>query len=319
MTTGGANAGAEWIPTDFSRQLEDVVNLERMLATAIPKLPMTSSPFQIPVKKSRATAKKATEGSAPTATTTATTSVTFTATKMISYVPVSYELNEDAAVDLLPVVRADIAESLAYAEEQCILEGDTTSPHQDVDVTDAEDTRKCFKGLRKHALANGWTVDLGTFTAETIASMRSKAGVYGVRPNKLMWVAGPKVLSALLTLKDSNSNNVVISMEKLGQQATMISGQMGLLFGSPLVPAQAARENLNASGVYDGTTTDNGCLYLVYLPGWKLGERGGITAEMDRIVKSQTIDLVASKRIDFQPVHAIASEPTVVLGYNVAV
>jgi HK97 family phage major capsid protein len=319
MTTTGAGTGLEWIPTDFSRQLEDMLNLERMLANAIPRINMSSDPYKIPVKKSRSVARKGTQAVAPTETVVGTAQVTFSASKIITYVPLSYELAEDAIVDMLSVIKSDLVESIAYGEEDAILNGDTTAPHMDSDITSAEDVRKCYKGLRKLALANSWTVDLGTFTSDTIAGMIGQMLKYGLRKNKLLWGAGPKVLQKLMNLRDAQNNNVVITMEKLGQQATMINGQLGILFGSPVVPVESARENLNASGVYDGVTTDNGGLYLVYVPGWKLGERGGITAEMDKVVKAQTIDIVASKREDLQPVHDITTEPIVCMGYNVAV
>lgn len=319
MTTTGSGSGADWIPTDFSRQLEDMLNLERMLVGNLPKITMTTDPFKIPIKKSRSVARKGTQGSAPTETLVGTANVQFSAAKIITYVPLSYELQEDAIVDMLSVIKADIVESIAYGEEDAVLNGDTTGTHMDSDVVSSEDVRKCYKGLRKLALANNYKIDLGTFDSDTIATMIAKLGKYGIRKNRLQWVAGPKVLAKLLTLRDSKDNAVVLTMDKLGQQATFVSGQQGVMFGAPLVAAEASRENLNASGVYDGSVTSKAGLYLAYLPGWKLGEKGGITSEMDRIIKSQTIDLVASKREDLQPVHDITTEPIVCMGYNIAV
>lgn len=319
MDTTTSGSGSQWIPTGFSNQLTDMLNLERMLVGAIPKLPMSQNPFTIPTKTARSTAYKGVQNTAPTASNPTTGNVTFTAAKLITYVPISYEINEDAMVDMLPIVKQDLVESLAYSEEDCVLNGDTTASHQDSDVTEATDVRKCYKGLRKHALEQSHKIDLATFNADTIATMIAKMAKYGVRKDKLLWVAGPKVLSKLLTLRDAQNNAVVLTMDKLGQQATFMSGQQGVMFGSKLVAAEAARENLNASGVYDGSVTSKAGLYLVYLPGWKLGERGGITAETDRVIKTQSIDIVASKREDFQPVHAIASEPIVCMGYNIAV
>lgn len=319
MDTTTSGSGSQWIPTGFSNQLTDMLNLERMLVGAIPKLPMSQNPFTIPTKPSRSTAYKGVQNTAPTASNPGTGNATFTASKMITYVPISYEINEDAMIDMLPIVKQDLVESLAYSEEDCVLNGDTTSTHMDSDVTDATDVRKCYKGFRKLALANSWTIDLATFNADTIATMIAKMAKYGVRKNKLIWAAGPKVLSKLLTLRDAQNNAVVLTIDKMGQQATFVSGQQGVMFGAPLVAAEAARENLNASGVYDGSVTSKAGLYLAYLPGWKLGERGGITAETDRVIKTQTIDIVASKREDLQPVHDITTEPIVCMGYNIAV
>jgi len=48
---------------------------------------------------------------------------------------------------------------------------------------------------------------------------------------------------------------VVRTVDKYGQFATVLNGELGKIDGIPVIVSEKIRENLNASGVYDGTTT----------------------------------------------------------------
>jgi hypothetical protein len=81
--------------------------------------------------------------------------------------------------------------------------------------------------------------------------------------------------------------------------------------------SEKARENLNASGVYDGTTTTKGSVLLIHKPSWLLGVRGGFLVETDENKLQQLRYVIASFRRDFQPLETVsAAIPLVVYGYN---
>lgn len=306
---------ANWIPTGFSRQLVDKVQEALMVARLFFHQTMPTSPFEVPVKSAFSTTRKGTEGAAPTASSVGDTKVTLTAVKLIDYVPLSYELNEDAAFALLPKIREDIANSIARAVDDCDVNGDTSVTHQDSDVTAADDRRKCWKGLRKHALEQSYKVDLGTFTAETVISMLSTMGSpYGANKKMLAWVGSVTTETKMYNLKDSSGNRIY---QELGSKNPIINGQTGALAGIPYMNSEFMREDLNASGVYDGTTTTKTGLLLVRKDGFLHGDRRKMMVEMDKDIKSQVIDLVASTRMDFQPQYPIAANKVVIFGYNV--
>ncbi|MEO0206587.1 MAG: phage major capsid protein, partial [candidate division WOR-3 bacterium] len=318
MDTVTAGAGLEWIPTDFSRELIDKVQLELRVAALFPRIAMPTDPFKLPAKSSFSTARKGVENTAPTASSVGTTNVTLDAVKIIDYVPISYELEEDAVVAMLPVVKDDIANAIARAQEDATINGDDSSPHMDSDVTSAEDCRKCWKGLRKYAIANGYTRDLSTFNLETLNLLVQDMGKYGVLPSKLAWIAGTKVLAKLRVLTDANDNPVMTTMDKLGPKATVLTGMVGEVLGIPVIPSEFIREDLNASGVYDGSVTSYTCLPLVRTDGFIYGDRRSLMIEQDRIVKQQSIDIVASARVAFAPRYAIASNRIVALGVKIS-
>lgn len=51
MGTGVSNGGADWIPTDFSSELINMVTLQLRVAALFPRISMPSDPFKIPGKK----------------------------------------------------------------------------------------------------------------------------------------------------------------------------------------------------------------------------------------------------------------------------
>ena len=318
MTTGGAGSGAEWIPTDFSSDLIDMVQLELRVAALFPRINMPTDPFKIPAKSAFSTARLGVESTSPTVSSVGTAQISLSAIKLIDWVPVSYELDEDSIVAILPIVKQDIAESIARAEENATLNGDTTGTHMDSDVTDAEDQRKAWKGLRKLSIANSYTLDLSTFNADKLSDMMVLMGKYGATPSKLAWVVGTKVQGKFRMLKDGASNPLMTTIDKIGPRATILTGMVGELFGAPVITSEFIREDLNASGVYDGSVQLYTCLHLVRTDGFIYGDRRKMMVETDRDVKAQNIDIVASSRMIMEPRFAIASNKIVYTGIKIS-
>jgi hypothetical protein len=79
------------------------------------------------------------------------------------------------------------------------------------------------------------------------------------------------------------------------------------------------REDLNASGIYDGTTTTKGSVLLLNRTQFLVGSRRGFTVEVDVNRKRQINSVIASFRRAFTPKETIdGSNPSVVIGYNYA-
>jgi hypothetical protein len=80
------------------------------------------------------------------------------------------------------------------------------------------------------------------------------------------------------------------------------------------------RTNLNASGVYDGSVTNNGAVLVVRKDRFVMGNKRSLTIKRDENIRTDQVVVVASFRKAFAPVrtpHA-TNEPSVVLGYNLA-
>jgi HK97 family phage major capsid protein len=317
MDTATTEEGLEWIPTGFSAELIRKVKLALKVAALHGRIAMPTNPFKLPIDGADAVAYLFSESTSDTASkitasTPGTNNVTFDAVKLACRVLVSTELEEDSVVAILPLLRDKIVQALAEAQENATINGDTDATHQDSDVTVASDVRKAWDGYRKLALSSA-EVDLATFNIANLRAIRAAMGKYGVNPNNLAWIAGISVFNKMLSLDE------VLTVDKYGANATILSGELAKLDGIPVIVSEFIREDLNASGVYDGTTTTQTVLPLVYRPAFIYGDRRTITLRVSQELYMETDQdvAIATQRLDFQPVQDATSEPIVGLGYNI--
>ena len=317
MDTATADEGTEWVPTGFSSELIRKVKLQLKVAALHRRIAMPTNPFKLPIDGADATAYLFAESTSDTATKiTASTpgsgDVTFDAVKLACRVLVSTELEEDSVVAILPLLRDKIVQALAEAQENATINGDTDGTHMDSDVTASSDVRKAWDGYRKLALSAA-KVDCNTFNKTNLRAIRTAMSKYGVNPNNLAWIAGISVYNKMLGLDE------VVTLDKYGPSATILTGELGKFDGIPIVVSEFVREDVNASGVYDGVTTDLTVLPLVYRPAFLYGDRRNITLRVSQELYMETDQdvAIATQRLDFQPVQDATSETIVGLGYNI--
>jgi hypothetical protein len=111
----------------------------------------------------------------------------------------------------------------------------------------------------------------------------------------------------------------VQTVDKYGPNATILSGEVLKYAGIPCIISEYAYSNINASGVYDGTTTNRSQVLLVYRPGFYIGTRGGVTLNSEMNIQTDQIILVAKRRMDFVDIYIASATGMnmVALGYNV--
>jgi hypothetical protein len=204
------------------------------------------------------------------------------------------------------------------AIESALLNGDDDGTHVDLDTQSAgaDVAEKAWKGLRRQALANsagGGTLNIaGGITITALRQMRAQMKKFGVNPIDLMWVVGPSVYSQLVALPE------VLTQDKYGSAATIFSGELAKALGIPVYVSQYAREDLNATGVYDNVTTTKGGILLVNKTRWYVGTRRPIVTKVMQDLPSYDRWLMASyQRKDFVGHAQSAAEASVVYGYNV--
>ena len=109
----------------------------------------------------------------------------------------------------------------------------------------------------------------------------------------------------------------VATVDKFGAGATIVTGELTRFMGIPIIPSAFMREDLNASAVYDGSTTSKGSMLLLNKRGFLTGSRRQLTVETDRNIQTQTFMIVASFRKAFVPLETLSATITPVsLGYN---
>lgn len=326
LTTGGTGTGAEFIPTDLSSDLQARMYLASELATTFiaNEVQMPTNPFAFPLSTTRPTFRKGSEnpGSDPDDSDAGTGDITLTAAKLIGICNYSYEADEDSIIAILPFLQDQMGQAAADALEQAIVNGDTTATHMDSDThaVGATAAQKLFKGLRKLSLigtavdSSSVAVDFSTggVSAANIRALRKKMLRWGVKPSDLRLIVGVNGYNDIVGLDET------MTAEKVGPNAARIlTGIATQIFGIPIIVSSAVREDLNATGVYDGSTTTKGSMHLVHLPSWLMGVRRGFLVETEVDRKQQVNSVIGSFRRAFQPIETPSlTMPIVATGYN---
>jgi hypothetical protein len=112
----------------------------------------------------------------------------------------------------------------------------------------------------------------------------------------------------------------VVTMEKYGSSATVVTGELARYQGIPVLTSEYMRSDVNATGVYDGTTMNRSGILLVNTRRFYVGMRRPIRVKIMEDLPNQDRWLLASyQRKDFQGFVQSATETSVSYGYNVAV
>ena len=314
------NAGDEWVPTLISSQYVEEYQLVRAIEDKFQEMPLASAPYDLPVQYGVTKARQIAENTAITGNNFNTDKIRFTPIKLGEYYIFPEELNEDSAPAIFDLARSEVVEAQRRAVEAAIINGDNDGTHIDSDTqaAGADVAEKAWKGLRREALSNtafGGTTDFANaaILAPGLRTMRSRMKKFGVNPRELLWVCDPVGLQQLLAIPE------VATMEKYGSMATVVTGELARYQGIPIVTSEYMRSDLNATGVYDGITTNRTGILLVNMRRWWVGVRRPIRLKVMEDLPNQDRWLLASyQRKDFKGFTQSASELSVSYGYNIA-
>jgi HK97 family phage major capsid protein len=319
LTTSGDGTGAEWVPHDLTSELYRRLYLESALAQAFlaGEVQMPTNPYDYPLLTTDPVFKlNNVQNTNASPSDPGTSKFTLTAQRLMALCQFSYEADEDSLIPLLPVIQQTLARAAARALEQAFINGDDTATHFDTGETVAtNDVRRAWKGLRKLATAASLTVDMATGVSRTnLLAMVKLMGKYGVRTQDLLWIVGTKAWASLLNLDE-----VALAYAR-GQTGSYIAGgPTPAPWGGSIIVSEEVAENLNANAIFDNSTTTKGQIIVMSRAGFVVGSRREFTVEVDKNIKSQTHEVVASVRKAFQPVETpSATISTVVVGRNYA-
>lgn len=311
-----AAEGQNWVPTMFSSRLVDLVRLELRVAALFTGFDMPSDPWTLPVAGADAVSKLVGESttdnpSAMPKTQFATEKVTLISKKHVASIPMSEEIDEDSIIAIAPQIRTNIAIALARGVENALINGDTAGTHMDSDVVSATDVRKSWLGLRILA-QSGAKVDEGNdaLLATDIRDIRKKLGKYGIDPGSLALVVSMSAYMQLQTLAE------LITVEKYGAGATILTGEVGRIFGIPVLVSEFVREDLNASGVRDNTTQNRTIAIMVNRKAYCIGTRRAVTLKTFENTETDQTILTGTTRKIFKN-YFPSTEQAVSILYNI--
>lgn len=313
LTTGGSNTGAEWIPTQFSSQLIDLITISLKIASNFTRINIPVNTFKIPIATTDDIAFLVGETTSDNLLddanvyprfTPGTDNQTFIAKKLAAIVVFSEESQEDSIIPLLPFIKMKIANAMANAQERATLDGDTSGTHQDNDVTASTDARKAFPGLRFKALVStAITKDLSTFNLDNVRGIRELMSAQFVEnPEQLFYATSVKVMLKMLKFPE------FLTIDKYGDRATIVTGEVGRIDGSPVQTSKYSRDNVAATGVNTvGGPNTKSLLYLQNRLGFWYGDRRQVTMDSARMLISGQGYVVITQRLDFKDIYKVSS------------
>ena len=201
------------------------------------------------------------------------TEVTLTAHKLATREYIGYEEDEDSLIPIAGIVRDAIVRRMARTSDASILGTGQTAP-----FTELEELAGGHSG---NNVTTGSTTDL--FTKGELHTARTNMGQWGHNPADLICFLSQAQYYSLVTDSD------VTTVDKYGDNATILTGELGKLYGIPLVVSDA----------FEAAAASKALGILVNPQNYLIGNHRGLTIEMATDVVAQQRAIVATRRFGF--------------------
>jgi len=264
----GSSTRTTFFPTETSDEIIQIVYEQNFMRSLFPAMPMSTRTVNVPklsgsVNFHAHTLSSVESGTEAPESRQATTEITLTLKTMIANVPIGNYLIAYGVEGLLTVLRDDIASRLAFNEANLMINGDTETGSSYADnimgaynastnPTGVNATNNDYllemDGLRKSASATAVSVS-GTFALSHLRQAIATLGVYADNRDDLALIVPRNLEVQLLGITELQT------VDKYGAGATILSGEIGRIYGVRVFGTGVIPTNLNYTGVYDGTTT----------------------------------------------------------------
>ena len=324
MDSTTAGSGDELVATLEARELWQDVNLQTLVAPIIPTFPMPSNPFEVPRQLGDVNFFPGTENTATTDTALATGRTTLTAYELVGQVPYSFTLEEDGVIAMLPEIRAGLVRNVAEVLDDIILNADRSTANNinaDGGNITANSAGKAhwllgYDGILHLPLVDN-TEQANNHNAavsdDMFNELRAKLGKYGARPSQLVWIMDVN------TFIRAQSVEQFRTMDKLGPNATLLTGMLGAVEGIPVIVSEQMPLADADGKITDGAATNTkGRLLLVNRTQWAQGFRRQLMIDVDRDTqKRQTVVTVSFRHALAERSGARGSATHTALQYNI--
>ncbi len=325
MDSTTAGAGDELVPQEAARQLWADVNAEAAVASLFDTVTMPSNPFDIPLELGDVNWYPGAANTAATATDLKTAKQTLTAHELVGMVPWAYELDEDSVAAMMAEVRSTLLRNAAQVLDDVILNADqSTTGNVNYDGgTLAKTTAGSahfligFDGLLHLPLVDNTSMRNNHNAAASVDmfnELRRKIGKYGLRPSELAFVTDVNTYIAAVGIEGFQT------VDKLGPHATLLTGQLGAVEGTPVIVSEQLQEaDTDGKVTAAGNVSNKGRLLLVNRTQWRKGFRRELLIETERDIQKRQNVMVVSMRAAFAERTGSRSTAThTALQYNIA-
>ncbi|MFQ5471259.1 MAG: hypothetical protein ACE5FA_00045 [Dehalococcoidia bacterium] len=306
----------DWVPTGYTSNLLEILRVATPELNLIPSFPQPTATFDYPLLTGSGVGYDRAEGSAPPQGEFSTGKRTFTAKEPAILMKFTGIVEEDSIVAIAPTVRSESVRALAEGLSMLITNGDTgaSSAHIDNDLRGSGNAELyyAFDGLRQYALDIGTDSSVagtaGPLTTALVADAIAAMKKYGMNKTDLALLIHPVGLAHLL--KDTS----VVTLDKLGTAATILTGAIGSLFGVSIFPSHALdnrQDNVSSTG--ENTLAGPNTLstdVLFNRRRWLIGDRRQTTFEQDKNIETNLISMVTALRLSLNTVEATPTNAT---------
>ena len=276
----GAHVPSATWELEVSLAMEAEVRRRLVVAPLLRNITMQTNVMTIPVNPEAGLATWVTNAQFGTSNSAGATQIhqlkeiTLNAYKVATNEYLAYEEEEDALMVLMPIVRDAMVRRVARAMDKAFLLGAGTGADP-------------VKGLATYDASSVVTPSItGPATVANLRAMRKDLGALGLDPQEVTFVVSTDIYYDLL--EDSTFQ----TMNQVGTQATLLTGQIGQIGGSPvLVSAEFPTE---ASGTATGTANIGAVAFAT--SNFIVGNQRGLRMDTQDLVETQRKVLVASLR-----------------------
>ena len=197
--------------------------------------------------------------------------ITLSAYKVATREYMAFEEEEDSLLILLPVVRDAMIRRVAKAVDKAFLIGTGASASDPVKGLAAYDTSALEVSL------SGLTPKV---TVANLRALRKELGQWGLEPDMLRFIVSHDAYYDLL------DDETFQTVDKVGPQATLLTGQVGLVANTPVIVA----------GMLPAKAAGNVGVIAVHPGNFVVGNQRGLRVDTDDLIERQSRVLVASLR-----------------------
>ena len=259
--------------------------------------------------------------------------VSVTAAKFVIHQMWSGEMEEDSIIPFVPFLRSQVVNSIAFYGDSLVLNGDTTNAATgNINLYDADptDTKHylALDGLRHAVLVD----NTGNATSQAAAAP-TWSKLYGIRslmldrtyfmdwghpanPQDLVYVVNPELADKMVQELDE-----LITVDKYGPQATVLTGQVTKIGQNPVVSTIAMPSTETTGFVIETPTTVYGTALAFNRNGYVIGWRRRVKMETERLPATDQDRIVYSMRLGlgrFSPTGAASGIESAAALYYIA-
>jgi HK97 family phage major capsid protein len=335
MDTAETGFGLQLIGAQYVSELWEAARRESRVFNLIESFPMTDPTAYLPVEVDIpellfVAENTANNSSDYTTVKTGSHRVQVDAKKFVIHQMWSGEMEEDSIIPFLPFLQRQAVLGIAHYSDSLVLNGDTTNAgtgNINLDDADPADTKHylAFDGIRHAALVDNTANAVDVAGAISLTQLSKLRGLmldstrfvdwgHPTSPDDLVYVSDPDTADRVGLLDE------IVTVDKYGPQATVLTGETGKILGHPHV-ASIAVSKTEADGKVSTTANNNtkGQTVCFNRRGFKVGWRRQVMVETERLPGRDQTRLVYSLRMGFgrfSPTGAASGIEAAAVAYN---